>query len=185
MAHPEQRHFLQKVKDRFPEFFHDVTVLEIGSLNINGTVRDFFHPTTYLGVDVGEGPGVDLVAEGQMLEYPDDSFDITISAECFEHNPHWGATFANMHRMAKTAVIFTCASDGRAEHGTTRSAPESSPLTIQWDYYANLNEEDFREHFDIDGMFSQYAFEYEPNSCDLYFWGIKQGASDTSAPDPS
>lgn len=153
--------------------FSGVSVIEIGSLNINGTVRDFFQPTSYLGVDVGPGPGVDLVAEGQALDFPDDSFDVAISAECFEHNPEWAATFANMQRMAARYVVFTCASDGRPEHGTRRSAPDSSPLTLEWDYYRNLNEQDFREHFDLDSMFAEYEFRYNPVSHDLYFYGIK------------
>ena len=154
--------------------FSGVSVLEIGSLNINGTVRDFFQTKSYLGVDVGPGPDVDLVAQGETLEFPDDSFDVAISAECFEHNPEWAATFANMHRMSSRYVVFTCASDGRPEHGTRRSAPDSSPLTLEWDYYRNLNEQDFRDAFDIESMFVEHEFRYNPASHDLYFYGIKR-----------
>ena len=174
MAHQEQRDFLNRLKSARPELFHDVTVIEIGSLNINGTVRDFFRATGYLGVDVGEGPGVDLVARGELLDFPDNTYDIAISAECFEHNPAWAETFLNMWRMANTAVIFTCASDGRAEHGTHDSHPTSSPLTLDWDYYRNLNAEDFTDKFNLDDMFIEHVFEYNPVSKDLYFWGIKK-----------
>lgn len=175
MAHEEQRHYLKALKTSHPEWFDGVSVIEIGSLDINGTVRDFFpNPAYYLGVDVGPGPGVDVIDQGENLTYEDNQFDIAISAECFEHNPEWAATFANMHRMANTAVIFTCASDGRPEHGTTRTDPGSSPHTVQWDYYRNLNESDFRNEFDLDEMFSDYGFTYNGNSHDLYFWGIKR-----------
>lgn len=173
MAHQEQREYFNKIKEMYPQFFTDVSVIEMGSLNINGTVRDFFNATSYLGVDVAEGAGVDLVMEGQNVKLPKHSFDIAVSAECFEHNPEWKATFKNMVRLAKTAVMFTCASEGRAEHGTTRTTPQDSPFTLEWDYYQNLNESDFREAFDLDSMFQQYAFEYNPNSHDLYFYGIK------------
>lgn len=173
MAHKEQRDFLTKVKQANPQWFHNVSVLEIGSLDINGTVRDFFVPTEYVGVDVAPGPGVDLVALGQHVDYPDNSFDVAISAECFEHNPEWRDTFANMHRMAKTAVIFTCASDGRPEHGTHNNHPDSSPLTLDWAYYRNLNHADFKQAFELDQMFSEHKFEYNPVSFDLYFWGVK------------
>lgn len=174
MAHLQQRHFFESLKADRPEIFQDVNVIEIGSLDINGSIRDLFSGETYVGVDVGSGKGVDLVANGAELDFADDSFDVAVSAECFEHNPDWVATFANMHRMAETAVIVTCASDGRPEHGTTRSTPGASPLTLDWDYYRNLNEEDFVAEFDLESMFSEYEFRYNPESQDLYFWGIKR-----------
>jgi len=173
MAHEQQRIFINRVKKLFPDAFTDVDVLEVGSLDINGTVRDFFSANRYVGVDVGPGPGVDVVEHGENLLYPDETFDTAISAECFEHNPEWAATFANMHRMAKKYVIFTCASDGRPEHGTRRSDRGSSPLTADWDYYRNLNQADFEQTFDIEEMFSEHMFEYNPQSHDLYFWGVK------------
>lgn len=176
MAHNEQRELFQKVKGLFPEKFIGKWVLEVGSLDINGTVRDFFTDCHYVGIDVGPGPGVDAVADGATVEFPDDQFDTSVSAECFEHNPRWQQTFWNMHRMTKPGglIVITCASDGRAEHGTSRSAPGSSPLTVGlgWEYYKNLNEQDFRESWAIDDMFSTYKFEYNPVSCDLYFWGL-------------
>ena len=176
MAHLQQRDFFEKVKRENPEVFTGVKVLEVGSLDINGTVRDFFDAIRYVGVDVAPGPGVDVVAQGENLDYPDDSFDVAVSAECFEHNPEWVLTFANMWRMSNRFVIMTCASTGRPEHGTRHSSPGSSPLTLDWDYYRNLTEEDFREAFDLDNMFSEYFFEYNPTSCDLYFFGVKADA---------
>ena len=176
MAHLEQRDFFYTLQSKVPEAFAGVRVLEIGSLDINGTVRDFFDATRYVGVDVAPGAGVDVVAQGEDLDYADDTFDVAVSAECFEHNPEWVATFQNMWRMSRTYVIMTCASEGRPEHGTRRSSPDSSPLTLDWDYYRNLTEEDFRQAFDLDEMFSDYFFEYNPVSCDLYFWGVKRNA---------
>ena len=174
MAHSQQRDFFLSVKQQKPEAFADVEVLEVGSLNINGTVRDFFQSTRYIGADVAPGRDVDVVCNGENLNYPDESFDVAVSAECFEHNPEWVATFRNMWRMSKKYVLMTCASEGRAEHGTTRSDPGSSPLTLSWDYYRNLTEQDFRAEFNLDEMFANYYFEYNPNSCDLYFYGEKK-----------
>ena len=174
MAHSQQRDFFQSVKSNKPEAFTDVEVLEVGSLNINGTVRDFFQSTRYIGADLAPGRDVDVVCNGENLDYPDNSFDVAVSAECFEHNPEWVATFRNMWRMSKNYVIMTCASEGRAEHGTTRSDPGSSPLTLSWDYYRNLTEQDFRDEFDLDKMFVNYYFAYNPDSCDLYFYGEKK-----------
>jgi SAM-dependent methyltransferase len=176
MAHGEQREFFEKVKAKFPDNFENKWVLEVGSLDINGTVRDFFTNCHYVGIDVGPGPGVDAVADGSTVNFPANQFDTSVSAECFEHNPSWAQTFSNMRRMTKKdgLIVFTCASDGRPEHGTSRSDVGSSPLTVNlgWEYYGNLNEADFQREFDLDHMFSDYEFEYNPVSCDLYFWGV-------------
>lgn len=172
MSHQEQREFFLYAKDLFPEYFNNVSVIEMGSLNINGTVRDFFNATKYVGVDLSEGPGVDLVCPAQEVGFQDGSFDVAVSAECFEHNPYWAETFDNMHRLASKFVIFTCASDGREEHGTRRSHPSTSPFTLDWDYYRNLNEQDFTDIFDLDTLFDRYEFIYNEKSKDLYFWGI-------------
>lgn len=178
MAHPQQFEFVNSVKLLYPHQFFQKKILEVGSLNINGTIRDFFSYCDYLGIDVGEGPGVDLVCEGQTLNHADQSYDTVLSAECFEHNPYWVETFNNMHRMCKVngLVIMTCATTGRPEHGTTRTSPSDSPLTIGkgWDYYKNLTEQDFRDNMNIDSMFSQYKFSVGFSHRDLYFYGIKK-----------
>jgi len=170
MAHAEQRVFFEKMRSSFPDAFTGVAVLEVGSLNINGTVRDFFDAKEYIGVDLIEGPGVDRICAGEHLDYVDNWFDVVVSAECFEHNEAWRETFANMVRMSGKYVFFTCASTGRAEHGTHASHPGDSPATH--DYYMNLTELDFRDAFDLPLMFDDYGFEYNGQSCDLYFWGV-------------
>jgi hypothetical protein len=178
MAHHEQRLFFEWLKGHRPELFKQQRVLEIGSLNINGTVRDYFTDCEYVGVDLGEGPGVDIVAKGEDLTFDTHSFSVCVSTECFEHNPKWWETFANMYRMASLAVIFTCATTGRPEHGTSRSHPESSPFTAELsDYYQNLEEADFRRGNNIDEMFPEYRFIVNELSHDLYFYGLKRGVA--------
>lgn len=181
MCHIEQLVFFKKIQLRMPEYFTDTKVLEVGSLDINGSIRQFFNAQEYIGLDVGAGPGVDIVCEGQNFDYPDDYFDVTVSSECFEHNPFWLETFLNMIRMTKSGglVAFSCASEGRKEHGTHRSEPESSPLTVfkggeYWNYYRNLNEEDFTSEIDFDSIFSEYKFKYNDKAFDLYFYGVKK-----------
>lgn len=178
MAHPQQRNFIVGLKNQYGDFFKDKKVLEVGSLNINGTIRDFFENSDYTGIDVGEGPGVDIVCQGQDYDQPDESYDVVCSGECFEHNPYWLETFENMIRLCKKGglVFFTCATEGRPEHGTARTSPDSSPLTVKlgWSYYRNLNESDFKEKLNFDDYFSSYEFSIGHENFDLYFWGIKK-----------
>jgi hypothetical protein len=74
--------------------------------------------------------------------------------------------------------MFSCASTGRAEHGTLTSKPEDAPLLsevdMEWaNYYKNLTKEDILKVFNPEFVFKEYLFEYNPVSCDLYFYGIK------------
>lgn len=179
MAHPEQQNFIQKVFCMFPDYFTGTSVFEAGSLNINGSFRFFFKKSKrYIGVDLSPGKGVDVVCEAQNYNDPDNSFDVCVSGECFEHNPFWQETFTNMHRLCKPngLIIMTCATEGRPEHGTSKTDVGSSPFTVEkgWEYYKNLTEEDFKSNFSLDKMFNSYNFEVNNSSHDLYFWGLKQ-----------
>jgi hypothetical protein len=172
MSHQSQLDFVKSVKDMFPYSFKDAKVMEIGSLNINGTVRVFFEQCDYTGVDLSQGKDVDIVGRIHMLPLMSNSFDTVISCECFEHDKHWKETFAQMYNIARGLVIFSCATTGRPEHGTTRTSPADSPFTN--DYYRNLTEKDFREEFDFDAIFSKYQFSTCGRPEDLYFWGLKK-----------
>jgi SAM-dependent methyltransferase len=176
MAHIEQSLFIEGVKKSFPEYFWKQKVLEVGSLNINGSVRRYFDDCDYTGIDVAPGRDVDFVCQGQHYDALDQTFGVSISCECFEHNPEWVGTFRNMHRMTKTGgiILMTCATTGRPEHGTTRVHPNCSPLTISigWDYYKNLTSKDFAVNFDLDSMFSSFYFGTHLKAHDLYFYGI-------------
>ena len=82
MAHKEQSDYIDSLKAKFPLAFSGGRTLEVGSLNINGTVRNAFNSDEYIGVDVGAGPGVDIVISGH--EYDNETpFNCCISCECF------------------------------------------------------------------------------------------------------
>ena len=181
MSHPQQVEFCKKIKALFPSFFQYQLVLDIGSLDINGNNRYLFDNCTYLGVDIADGNNVDIVTTGGKLQLPDESIDTIISTECLEHDMFYPETLKNMYRMLKPGglLLFTCATDGRAEHGTERTSPECAPLlqkNTEWkNYYKNLNEKDIRELFDIEALFKSATFEVNDDSHDLYFYGFKTG----------
>jgi SAM-dependent methyltransferase len=181
MAHDKQRDFFRKVRDKYPHFFTDVKVLDIGSLDINGNNRHVFtHPYYYVGVDLNKGSNVDVVCPGHLYDCGF-QYDIVISSECFEHDMYYARTLQNMVKLLRSGglMVFTSASTGRPEHGTLRSNPGDAPFLIDMDekwanYYKNLTEDDIRSIIDINNTFTFFEFEYEPVSCDLYFWGIKR-----------
>jgi len=176
VAHPAQNEFIGRIKAIFPGHFRRARVLEIGSLDINGTIRALFEDCDYTGIDVGPGKGVDIVCEGQKFDAPAESYDVVISCETMEHNPYWAETFANMVRLVKPSglILMTCATTGRKEHGTTRTTPADSPLTVAkgWDYYRNLSARDFAGA----GVLEPLAFQFFAtclDDYDLYFAGSK------------
>ena len=179
MAHPEQAEFFSGVRKSYPSSFTGVRVLEVGSLDINGSVRDLFASCDYTGVDLQIGPGVDLACQGQLVEFPTAHFDTVISAECMEHNPFWRETIANMLRMTRPGglVLISCATTGRLEHGTTRTNPDASPFTAaeKWDYYRNLTVRDFEAHLNLHGWLADWGSWVNFITRDLYFVGLRQG----------
>jgi SAM-dependent methyltransferase len=182
MAHQQQFQFIDCISRHYNQFFNAGKVAEIGSLDINGSIRRCFNPDEYIGFDVDQGIGVDIVQQGQLISSSSGYYDVTISAECFEHNPFWVETFSNMLRITKPGglVIFTCATTGRHEHGTTRTTPNDSPLTTKlgWSYYKNLDANDFLNTFNMFGWFDAFHFLMCPQTFDLYFYGLRSIEND-------
>jgi SAM-dependent methyltransferase len=189
MAHKEQIDYVNRIKGQFPQFFNNKKVLGIGTFNVCGTEDEYFENCDYQGLDLGPGPGVDIVCPAQEYDAPDNTFDTIISCECFEHNPFYKETIQNAVRMLKSGgmFLFTCATTGRPVHGTKSLEEESKKKFINWktmpnvvrenwdnEYYKNLTEEDIRECLDFDDKFESYQFEIESNHCDLFFWGVKK-----------
>ena len=184
MAHDQQLKFLEILSSEysFQKSNKKLKVIEIGSYIVNQSIRKYFKGASeYIGVDLISGPGVDYVGSGDKVPFPDEYFTVSVSCECFEHNPDWIATMNNMYRMTKKGglVIISCASRGRIEHGTTRTnGPKFSPGTqfLGWDYYKNLNKKDFVINFNLKKMFSDHLFLYNSYSHDLYFIGTVAGS---------
>lgn len=182
MAHQRQQDFCKRVKAVFPEYFRGVNVCDIGSLDINGNNHYLFDDYSYIGLDVGRGKNVNVVCSGHLYSpIGIDKYDIVISTECFEHDMYWDKTIKNVcENLLKEngMFLFTCATIGRPEHGTTKYKPHDSPLTstigIEWaEYYKNLTQEDVELAIDIPKYFKIWRFSSDMESHDLYFWGIK------------
>lgn len=181
MSHPQQRQFCLNVKEKYKKYFSKCLVVDIGSLDINGNNRGLFEDCLYLGVDVAPGKNVDFVCKGHELSLPNESVDVVVSTECFEHDRFYKKTLLNIFRILKPGglLFFSCATTGRPEHGTKRTTPEDAPLLSKYgnwsNYYKNLTEEDIRAVLDLDQGFSEYDFSVDESSFDLYFCGIKNG----------
>lgn len=184
MAHQEQVFFVKNIKNYLGGYFVDSEVLEIGSLDINGSVREHFERCKYTGVDLEMGPGVDIACPGEDFGGRAHQFNTVISCEAMEHNRNWRETWLNMIRMLRKdgLMIMTCASIGRRRHGTAEDLPSDSPFTSRegMNYYRNLDVPDFMELVDYDQWFSVWGFFRDHVIRDVYFFGIGKEASEVN-----
>ena len=142
-------------------------ILEIGSLNINGGARQLLesHAETYLGIDIQEGPGVDLVADATKFTKPD-AFDVVVCNEVFEHLKDWPTIVYNAMVSLREGGIFiaTMAGEGRPPH----SAIDENPIR-EWEWYANVGEWHLMQV--LKGFFEQA--QVSPLGNDMRCWAVK------------
>lgn len=90
-------------------------ILEIGSYLVPGQedigdLRRLFPGREYLGMDMREGPGVDLVARVESIPRPDASIGTVIALSTFEHVKHFWKGFEEIKRVLKPdgALLVAC-----------------------------------------------------------------------------
>ncbi len=91
-------------------------ILDVGSMDINGSYKDIFFNYDYTGVDIASGPNVDVVLKNPyQLPFKADSFNAVISGQAFEHIEYFWLTMAEMVRVTKD-LICVIAPHGFKEH---------------------------------------------------------------------
>jgi len=95
----------------------DKNTLEVGSYNVNGSVRELFSGK-YVGVDIREGPGVDAVVKAGVLPFADAEFDVVVSTEMLEHDSRPWLSVKEMARVCRPGgfVLITTRGFGFGKH---------------------------------------------------------------------
>lgn len=78
-------------------------VLDVGSRNINGSVRSLFPSTQYIGIDMLPGPEVDKVMRGDEIHtiWTASPVDLVICMNTLEHDDHFWETLRQMKSILK------------------------------------------------------------------------------------
>lgn len=97
------------------------TVLDIGSLDINGSMRgydfcgqraywkDLIGCEVYTGLDLIPGKNVDVLGSAHNMPFPDESFDLVLCLEMLEHDSAPEKTLSEAYRVLKKGSPFLLA----------------------------------------------------------------------------
>ncbi len=141
-------------------------VVEIGSRDINGTVRPLFAGCKhYVGLDLRPGPAVDVVADACTWR-PWPLVDCVVCCEVLEHTPRAREIVASAHAMLREGglLILTAACDPRHPH----SALDGGPVR-DGEYYRNVDPADLHDWL---RAFGACEIETTPLG-DIRAWAVK------------
>lgn len=88
----------------------DGKTLDVGSLDVNGSVRGLFDD--YTGIDMREGKNVDIVANSHNLPFDDNTFDRIVCVETLEHDDNPFETIKEIKRVLKDGGQVILAASG-------------------------------------------------------------------------
>lgn len=122
MCHPSVHEYVQKLIT--PEMVTGKDVLEVGSFDVNGSVRphcESLEPASYLGIDLRPGPRVDRVLTADDIpEHLDmyEEYDLVVSTEMLEHVENWRTAILGMLFALKPGghLVLTTRSPGFPLH---------------------------------------------------------------------
>lgn len=175
MSHKTQKEWCKKIKNEYPEYFLEKRVLDIGSLDINGTNKDLFENCEYIGLDVIDGKNVDIISIAHEYK-TEELFDVILSTNSLEHDMYFRLTLKKMVDLLKPlGIMFFSVAHKFKEHGTLEKNPEDSgtaQMSEEWaNYYKNLNIKDITDSLDLEKIFVEFYLGIKDK--DLIFWGIK------------
>lgn len=114
-------------------------IVDIGAMDVNGSLRHAApQGAEYVGVDIEEGPGVDVVCPpGNPLPFASNTFDLAVSTSCFEHDQVFWHTSLEAMRVIKPGGLFyfNAPSNGfyhRYPYDNWRFFPDSGLALARW-----------------------------------------------------
>lgn len=170
--HPEAHAYVQDKVNLLKALMPDGVdlVAELGSHDWNGTIRSLFDDwaLNYIGLDIVEGPGVDIVGDASTHEFLARP-DVIICTELLEHTPMAASIVHNVAHNLRTGGIFiaTMAGPGRNPHAADGSG---EPRPGEW--YSNISPGSL-ELWLRDAEFSWWDVNFIPIPGDTRCWAVR------------
>lgn len=136
---------------RYGQLFYDVYIpkeqnlhiVEVGSYNVNGGLREIFNTpyTHFTGLDFVPGPGVDyILSDPYKLPYRDNEVDVIVCSSVMEHCDMFWLLFLDMVRVLKPGglIYINSPSNGnfhRYPVDCWRFYPDSGKALEKWARY--------------------------------------------------
>ena len=107
--------------DRYLQSAQSIRVADIGSYDVNGTLRPLFARSgwSYCGMDASHGPNVDRVLSSAYSwpEIPDGQFDVVVSTQTLEHIQRPWKWLPEVARICKSnGLVYVCTPNTWAYH---------------------------------------------------------------------
>lgn len=143
-------------------------VVEVGSRDINGSIRSLVDAQVYVGVDLEDGPGVDVVGDCRFWSPPWQA-SLVICAETLEHAPEprevVDACISYLRPGGR--LVVTCAGPGREPH----SGHDGGPVDPD-EWYQNIDPADLEKWLAED--MEAVTVRYNGIAKDVYATGIRR-----------
>tara|TARA_B100001093_G_scaffold2600_1_gene2645 strand:+ start:19662 stop:20045 length:384 start_codon:yes stop_codon:yes gene_type:complete len=125
-------------------------------------------PKEYVGIDCYAGPCVDVVGVAHEYEPKKANFDVVITTEMLEHDPHWKLTLEHAARMLRSGglLILTCAAPKRPPHNHSDSPTPG--------YYENRTPAEVVDELSKHCKWKELDAWLERADLDLHCVGIKK-----------
>jgi hypothetical protein len=138
--------------------------LDLGGVDVNGTARGLFPNTSWVGLDITPGPGVDIVADARTWE-PTEWFDVALSTELLEHVAPWQKCVYTARKALKNdgVLILTCAGPGRNPHNC-----RGRDQLDEGEAYNNVDPIVLERV--LSGLFAEWHVTFDATHFDCYAW---------------
>jgi len=186
--HESNACFWRHCKTKYAKYLNNprATRLEVGSFNVNGSLRVILGKSKeHIGVDFRPGRCVDVVCLAHEMDFGR-QFDAVISASMLEHDPYWKSSIKNMlsHLKDDGILVLSWGAAKNKPHGgwETPAVPEVSDADKVSDVekgksFYSLPAGRLISHLESLGVYI-HKFHYEGNFV-KHQWGYKLIPADT------